>query len=305
MKKFKVLILFAGLILHGCTTFLAHEITKPIKSSSIHSLTIGEQALSYHLIGSKDNPPLVFLHGILAFTENYSDIIEILAEQYYVIGIDIRGHGRSSIGENLFTFQNVADDVIQVTNKLGIEKFYAIGHSMGGIVLLTICKYFPENIIKGISIASLYNYEGVDFESRKKFNIKKIFFPSMNIDYLTSSGFRSNQNGREPFLIKLMDKAHHRIGEKEKFERTKKYMTEYGPTLFPSFTEEELSKIETPLLVIAAEGDTRIKPRHTKKMSNILPNSKFLEIPDAKHFGIIKSKKNLRTVVKGIFDFLQ
>ena len=88
MKKFKVLILFAGLILYGCTTFLAHEITKPIKSSSIHSLTIGEQALSYHLIGSKDNPPLVFLHGILAFTENYSDIIEILAEQYFVIGID-------------------------------------------------------------------------------------------------------------------------------------------------------------------------------------------------------------------------
>ena len=70
--------------------------------------------LHYVEVGDKQNPPLIFLHGILAFTQSYSEFIERLAERYFVVGIDMRGHGRSTIGTKpyscLLYTSDAADD---------------------------------------------------------------------------------------------------------------------------------------------------------------------------------------------------
>ena len=76
-------------------------------------------------------------------------------------------------------------------------------------------------------------------------------------------------------------------------------------SLVPDISEAELKKIYNPILVIVAEADSRIKPQHTKKMSQLLPNSTFFEVPEAEHFNIVKRKKNLNIVTDKIFNFLQ
>ena len=55
--------------------------------------------------------------------------------------------------------------------------------SAGGFVVLSIGKFFPDKIIKGVSIASLYHHDGIDFKKNGH-------------DYLTENGFMDNQNGR-------------------------------------------------------------------------------------------------------------
>ena len=96
--------------------------------------------LHYLEVGDKRNPPLIFLHGILAFTQAYSEFIEKLAERYYVIGIDLRGHGHSSIGSEPYSHQLVAADVMRVADEIGIDRFHVGGHSAGGFARLSIDK---------------------------------------------------------------------------------------------------------------------------------------------------------------------
>ena len=87
--------------------------------------------------------------------------------------------------------------------------------------------------------------------------------------------------------------------------KTKKVLVNSGQEMFPDISEAELKKIYNPILVIVAEADSRIKPQHTKKMSQLLPNSTLFEVPDAEHFNIVKRKKNLNVVTDKIFNFLQ
>ena len=92
MKNFYLMLLTTSLAIN-CAGYIASEISKPIKNSEMHRVESKDIIQYFHTLGNKNNPPLVFIHGILAFTEVYRDLIKELAEEYYVIGIDLRGHG--------------------------------------------------------------------------------------------------------------------------------------------------------------------------------------------------------------------
>ena len=274
----------------GCTGFFASKLVEPIKNGKMSQVSHEGVTLHYIEVGDKQNPPLIFLHGILVFTQSYSEFIERLAEKYFVIGIDMRGHGRSTIGTEPYSHKLVADDVILIADEIGLDKFYVVGHSAGGFALLSIAKLYSDRLIKGVSIASLYNHEGIDYDEK-------------NDDYLTRKGFMDNRNNRNNYTLKIFDRAYEKIGEHEKFDSTKKVMVDYGTSMFPSYNKSDLRDIKTPILVIVAGDDNRIKPEHTIQMSRLIKNSKLEIIKGAPHFGILKRKKHLDIVIQHIFNF--
>ena len=131
----------------GCTIFFASKLVEPIKNGKMGQVSHKGVTLHYIEVGDKQNPPLIFLHGILAFTQSYSEFIERLAEKYFVVGIDMRGHGRSTIGTETYSHKLVADDVILVADEIGLDKFYVVGHSAGGFALLSIAKLYSDRLI--------------------------------------------------------------------------------------------------------------------------------------------------------------
>ena len=285
-----VLILYCSFS-SGCTGFFASKLVEPIKNGKMSQVSHKGVTLHYIEVGDKQNPPLIFLHGILAFTQSYSEFIERLAEKYFVVGIDMRGHGRSTIGTDPYSHKLVADDVILVADKIGLDKFYVVGHSAGGFALLSIAKLYSDRLIKGVSIASLYNHEGIDYNEK-------------NDDYLTKKGFMDNRNNRNNYSLKIFDRAYEKIGEHAKFDSTKKVMVGYGTSMLPSYNKSDLKGIKTPILVIVAEKDKRIKPGHTIEMSKLIQDSQLEVVKGAPHFGILKRKKYINVVVEHIFEFL-
>ena len=275
----------------GCTGFFASKLVEPIKNGKMSQVSRKGVTLHFIEVGDKQNPPLIFLHGILAFTQSYSEFIERLAEKYFVVGIDMRGHGRSTIGTEPYSHKLVADDVILVADEIGLDKFYVVGHSAGGFALLSIAKLYSDRLIKGVSIASLYNHEGINYNEK-------------NDDYLTKKGFMDNRNNRNNYTLKIFDRAYEKIGEHAKFDSTKKVMVDYGTSMFPSYNKSDLIGIQTPILVIVAEKDNRIKPEHTIEMSKLIQDSQLKVVKGAPHFGILKRKKHINAVVDHIFEFL-
>ena len=113
-----------------------------------------------------------------------------------------------------------------------------------------------------------------------------------------------NRNNRNNYTLKIFDRAYEKIGENEKFDSTKKVMVDYGTSMFPSYDKSDLRDIKTPILVIVAEKDDRIKPDHTIQISNLIKNSKLEVVKGAPHFGIVKRKKYIDIVIGHIFNFL-
>ena len=184
----------------------------------------------------------------------------------------------------------MGEDVIKLTQKLNLKPFYLVGHSMGGLVTLSICEKYPENVIKAVSIASLYNVTGIDFENSR-------------YNFLTKEGFQKNSDKHTSFLLKVFNLSYDRINEGAKFNETKTILHDYKSNLYPKFSPEQLKQIQTPILVVVAEKDQLIKPEHTKKMSKLLPGGTLISFPNANHGNIIGSKRNIKQLTKSITIF--
>ena len=287
-----ILIIFIISFTTGCANYIAKDLIKPNKNIKSHKSKINDIEMSYYTLGDKNKYPLIFLHGALVFTDYYNDLIEDLSKEYYIIAIDIRGHGRTTIGNNSFSFTQISNDIIQLLDQLEINEFNLVGHSLGGIILLYLSKDYPNRINKGVSIASLYHYNGIDFNNNK-------------FKFFTQDGFRKEKGLYSNFILKVIDKSYHRIGEFDKYKKTKVILSETESVIYPNLTTLDLNKIETPILVFVAEKDKLIKPSHTIEMSEELINSEYVIIKNANHDRIVIGGKYRKLISTNIFDFLK
>ena len=286
----RAVLCFLVFILGGCANMVSYQMTKPIAGAKMHSELVSDMELFYYVLGDKNKPTLIFLHGILAFTEIYKSFLKSLSDHFYIVGVDLPGHGRSSLPQNNYDIYNMGEDVIKLTKKLNLNPFYLVGHSMGGLITLSICEKYPENVIKAVSITSLYNVTGINFKNNR-------------YDFLTQEGFRKNSENHTNFLLKVFNLAYDRINEGSKFNRTKNYLYNYKSNLYPQISPKKLEFIDIPILVVVAEKDQLIKPEHTRIMSELLPKGTLVSFPNANHGNIIRSKRNIKRLTKNITYF--
>ena len=62
-------------------------------------------------IGDPTRFPLVLLHGGIGTMDDFSPVLATLARSFRVIGIDSRGHGRSTLGAEPLTYARLQRDV--------------------------------------------------------------------------------------------------------------------------------------------------------------------------------------------------
>lgn len=90
---------------------------------------------------SADAPTLIFAHATGFHARVWDAVIEHFPA-HRVIALDLRGHGRSG-GGPIVHWGDVARDVAELIEALGIACAIGIGHSMGGHVLLQCAADHP------------------------------------------------------------------------------------------------------------------------------------------------------------------
>ena len=85
--------------------------------------------LNHKIYGQGD--PIVILHGLFGMLDNWQTIAKKLAEEYMVILIDQRDHGKSEHTE-AFDYTLLAEDLREFLEENWIHSSHIIGHSMGG-----------------------------------------------------------------------------------------------------------------------------------------------------------------------------
>lgn len=94
-------------------------------------------------------PVLVLLHGWPQTWWEWRHVIPGLAERYTVIAPDLRGLGDSSRPLTGYDKKTVANDVWRVLHdKLGIEKFFLVGHDWGGPTAFALTTAHREAVQK-------------------------------------------------------------------------------------------------------------------------------------------------------------
>lgn len=97
--------------------------------------------------GADGAPPVVLLHGWTATADlNWFTAYPTLGRHFRVVAFDQRGHGRGLRVRGGFRLSACADDAIAVADALGIDRFIAVGYSMGGAVAQLTWKHHPDRV---------------------------------------------------------------------------------------------------------------------------------------------------------------
>jgi len=99
--------------------------------------------------------PLVLIHGLGSRKEAWKPQYE-LAANYRLIIPDLRGHGQSSLNDNL-SLHNFAKDIGNLLDVLQIPSAFICGLSLGGIVAQELYKQRPD-IVKGLVLSNTLSY---------------------------------------------------------------------------------------------------------------------------------------------------
>jgi 3-oxoadipate enol-lactonase/4-carboxymuconolactone decarboxylase len=91
--------------------------------------------MNYKLQGTSNSPVLIFSNSLGSEMMMWDELIPYLLPFFRVLQYDTRGHGGSPLTPNEgTTISELANDVIQLMDKLNIEAAYLCGLSMGGLI---------------------------------------------------------------------------------------------------------------------------------------------------------------------------
>ena len=108
-------------------------------------------------------PPLLMLHGNPNNHVLWYAVAARLAQRYHVVLPDLRGYGDSSLpepGPNLinYSFRVMAEDMIEVMDQLGHQRFFLAGHDRGARLSHRLCLDHPDRVMKLCLLDMLPNY---------------------------------------------------------------------------------------------------------------------------------------------------
>ena len=92
-----------------------------------------------HVVQKGTGPPLLLIHGYPQTHAMWHAVAPPLAEDYTVVCPDLRGYGASSkpagdAAHAMYSKRALAQDMIEVMNHFGFERFKVVGHDRGGRV---------------------------------------------------------------------------------------------------------------------------------------------------------------------------
>jgi pimeloyl-ACP methyl ester carboxylesterase len=154
--------------------------------------------------------PLLIIHGFLGMSDNWKSFgFLYAAEGFQTHMLDLRNHGRSFHSEN-FSYEVMAQDVLEYCQQHNLEKIFIIGHSMGGKVAMLFATKYPEMMEKLIvaDIGPKYyaphhqdilaGLNAVDFSSKTdRTAVEEILFPFIP-DYGTRQFLMKSLYWKEP-----------------------------------------------------------------------------------------------------------
>ncbi|MGM0529494.1 MAG: alpha/beta fold hydrolase [Bacteroidota bacterium] len=238
---------------------------------------------------------IILLHGYLETSDVWRDFIPGLAENFRVISIDLPGHGESGVLGEEHSMEFMADAVLAVMNKEGIEKAMLTGHSMGGYVALAFVEKYPESLFAYCLFHSHPFADTEEIIDNRKREIRVVESGKKDLIY--------------PVNIPKMFADFNTDRFKQQLEHNKKTASAIpaegiiavlkGMISRPSRIEI-LGKGDVPMLMILGRYDNYIPYDEVKNRIKLPDNAEMLVLEKSGHLGFIEEREKSQ---QAIIDF--
>lgn len=176
---------------------------------------------------------MFILHGLFGQSDNWNSLSkQFAASGLEVYTVDLRNHGLSPHSE-IWNYQVMSDDILELINDLNIERVHLMGHSMGGKVAMRFALQHQERLEKLIVVDIAPKYypphhsdvlnalNAVDFDLVKTRKDAETVLSQFITDFGTKQFLLKNiywKESGEPdwrFNLQVIDKQIQNVGAEE------------------------------------------------------------------------------------------
>lgn len=220
-------------------------------------------AIYYEGIGDPRNPAVLLLHGGMGNMEDFNELLPIFRDRFFILGIDSRGQGRSTLGNRPLTYEQMAQDVAALLKFLHIESMIVVGFSDGGIVGYRLAAMNAIKVVQLVTIGSNGNADDLADTHGLYAGI-------------TATGWKEK--------FPHMFNSYQRLNPEPDFDglitAIKALWLDEGTTGYPN---ELLRQISCPTLIIRGDDDHLFSRQSAVKLANELTGAALFNIPFAGH----------------------
>jgi pimeloyl-ACP methyl ester carboxylesterase len=163
--KTKTLLIILAAAILGCHSSQTEKgsapvttTTKPTPSKKSGHLAVNGLDYYYEVHGTGE--PLLLLHGGLGSIEMFGPVLPKLAETRQVIGVDLHGHGRTSLGDRKMSLPDMGDDMAVILDKLGYKQVDVMGYSLGAGVAFRLAAQHPNSVRRLVLVSGAFSRDG-------------------------------------------------------------------------------------------------------------------------------------------------
>lgn len=241
-------------------------------------------SIRYRESGNGD--PLLLVHGISGFLEEWEPSIEKLSKHYRVIALDLPGHGLSDKPDIHYTLNCMTDFLNGFIIAKKLDKINLAGHSLGGAICLNYVIKYPSVVKKLITINSVFTKIPFVFRNLSFSFLQKLKF-KIPLFFVKASSRRSFHN-KKAITDNWLNNAHRYINTPGALRTMLSIVHEcislsgLKKQLLTSFLRG-LSKIQIPVLVIYGTKDKMLPNENSLLLHKHIKNSKILAIKNCGH----------------------
>ncbi len=246
-----------------------------------------------------EGKPLLLLHMTPRSSDEFREVMPILAQRHQVIAMDLIGLGDSDKPPRKYSMQDYAQTVIALWDHLGIKKSSILGSLTGGYIAGEVAAAYPERVEKLI----LCNVVGFDKDETDK------------IGQRYAQGYQIKEDGSH-----LMQRWLARVNYLGEGELNHRCMLEdlkcFGSPIHTGMAvanycldaPERFRLINCPTLVLSGENSLEplekaglAKAKNQFWLSEAIPHSKKVEVPGGTLWMVNQKPEEISTI---ILDFL-
>lgn len=221
-------------------------------------------------------PPILIAHGLFGSARNWNVIAKRLAEERFVISVDMRNHGASPWTAP-HTYGAMADDLAEIIDKIG-GRADVIGHSMGGKAAMVLALTHPVSVRK-LVVADI---APVAYEHTQQGMIDAMRVVDLSIVETRGDADRQlaravEEPGVRAFLLQSLD-------VRERRWRFNLDQLEADMPAILGFPDDVDGPFEGDVLMLSGTASDYVLPDHRDTIKQLFPAARFAKIPGAGHW---------------------
>lgn len=236
---------------------------------------VNDIQLYFAIFNAKGKDPVLLLHGGLGSSEYWCREVPLLATKHKVIVVDSRGHGRSTMSAQPFSYALLTSDVQQLMNQLHLPKASIVGWSDGGIIGLLMAMESPERINKLFTFGTNYSHSGEKSDPPDT---------AMGRKYMRQVTESYRRLSPTPDSFPALRRALFKMYNAE-----------------PELDTARLKLISAPTVIACGQYDQFYTQEHFSKLASLIPRAKLLVLPNISHGGPLQDPVAFH---KAVSDFL-